>query len=191
MKTIKIAGDEYKVREAKTSEEKAKGLMGVKKLADDEGMLFYFDNPQKVSFWMKDTEIPLDIIFINEDEEVISVAKGKPHDETPLIENDVKWVLELNANSGVRKGDDVDINPENDLDKEFNMKMLAPDGSVQFRLKGGERIFSRKNTRVMIKQAKKAYKSKSDSDYKRLGKSVFKYLDIQDGREPEYVSLDK
>lgn len=190
MKTILIGDDKFKVKEAKTQEEKSKGLMGVKELADDEGMLFYFEEPQEVSFWMKDTEIPLNIIFINEDEEVISVAKGVPYDETPHIEKDVKWVLELNENSGVQKGDDVDLDPDED-DSKFVMKMLAPDGTVQFKLQGGERIFSRKNTRILIKQAKKAYKSKSDSDYKRLGRSVFKYLNIQDNREPEYVSLEK
>lgn len=56
-------------------------------------------------------------------------------------------------------------------------------------LEGGERIFSRKNTKVLIKQAKKANNSKSDSDYKRLGKSMFKYLKIQDNNEPEFVEL--
>jgi len=56
------------------------------------------------------------------------------------------------------------------------MKVLAPDGSVQMGLKGGERIFSRANTKVLIRQAKKAYQSKTDSDYKRLGKSLFKFL---------------
>jgi uncharacterized membrane protein (UPF0127 family) len=42
-------------------------------LPEDEGMIFYFDPPQKVSFWMKDTKIPLDIVFINEEYEVIKV----------------------------------------------------------------------------------------------------------------------
>ena len=45
-------------------------------------MLFYFDPPQEISIWMKDTLIPLDIIFIDEDEEVIEVHEGKPQDET-------------------------------------------------------------------------------------------------------------
>ena len=51
-------------------------LMGVKNLPSNEGMIFYFDKPQEVSFWMKDTLIPLDIIFVDDDDEVISVAKG-------------------------------------------------------------------------------------------------------------------
>jgi hypothetical protein len=43
-------------------------------------------------------------------------------------------------------------------------------------LEGGERIFSRKNTKVLIKYAKKAYKTKEDKDYKALGKRLFKFL---------------
>ena len=69
------------------------------------------------------------------------------------------------------------------------MKVLAPDGSTQMELWGGERIFSRKNTVVLIRQAKKAYESKQDKDYKRLGKSIFRYLDGQESRQPESVQL--
>jgi len=64
---VNINNKQYKVEEAKTEEERRKGLQGVKELPKDEGMLFYFDEPQEVSFYMKDTLIPLDIIFINED----------------------------------------------------------------------------------------------------------------------------
>jgi uncharacterized membrane protein (UPF0127 family) len=64
---IEIGNKEYKVKEAKSDSEKEKGLQGVKELSEDEGMLFYFDPPQDVSFWMKGVEIPLDIIFINDD----------------------------------------------------------------------------------------------------------------------------
>jgi len=56
-------------------------------------------------------------------------------------------------------------------------------------LDGGERIFSRKSTRVIIKKAKKAYVSQLDKDYKALGKYVFKELNKQDDRDPEYVTL--
>ena len=69
------------------------------------------------------------------------------------------------------------------------MKVLAVDGSTQMELKGGERIFSRLNTKVLIRQAKKAYTSQADGDYKRLGKSLFKFLHKQDTNEPEYVQI--
>ena len=137
---------------------------------------------------MKDTEIPLDIIFIDEDLEVLSIYKGQPNNQDIVEEDNVKYVLELNINSGVSVGDEVELEDEDD-NEIGKMIVLASNGETQMELEGGERIFSRKNTRVLIKQAKKADVSKSDSDYKRLGKSMFKYLKIQDGNDPEYVEL--
>ena len=137
---------------------------------------------------MKDTEIPLDIIFIDEDLEVLSIYKGQPNNQDIVEEDNVKYVLELNINSGVSVGDEVELEDEDD-DEVGKMIVLASNGETQMELEGGERIFSRKNTRVLIKQAKKADLSKTDADYKRLGKSMFKYLKIQDGNDPEYVEL--
>ena len=101
MVTIKINDKEYKVKEATSDEEKAKGLQGVSELPEDEGMLFYFDPPEDVQFWMKDVEIPLDIIFIDEYQEVIKVQEGIPNDETMIEAPGVAYVLEVNANSGI------------------------------------------------------------------------------------------
>lgn len=72
---IKIGNKEYEVLVAETEEEKTKGLQDVEELDDDEGMLFVYNEPQQVVFWMQDTTVPLDIIFINDDFEVISVQK--------------------------------------------------------------------------------------------------------------------
>ncbi len=186
MINIEIGDKEYSVRGAKTEEEKIKGLQEVKSLEENEGMLFYYDPPEDVAFWMKDTSIPLDIIFINEDEEVISVQQGTPFSEDLLEAEDVAYVLEVNQNSGIQVGDELDIDDDGE-EGSIKMKVLAPDGSTQMELDGGERIFSRKNTKVLIKLAKKAYRSKEDKDYKALGKRLFKYLHIQDTNDPEYV----
>lgn len=183
---IEIGDKEYKVKQAKTEEEKTKGLQDIESLPENEGMLFYYDTPQDVAYWMKDTKIPLDIIFINEDEEVISVKHGKPLSEELLEEDNVMYVLEVNQNSGIQPGDELDIEDDSEEDSD-TMKVLASDGTIQMELEGGERIFSRKNTKVLIRYAKKAYKSKEDKDYKALGKRLFKYLHIQDTNEPEYV----
>lgn len=187
---IKIHNKEYKVKEATSSEEKAKGLQGIDKLPEDEGMLFYFDPPQNVHFWMKDVSIPLDIVFIDDDEEVIKVQEGIPNDETFIEAPDVAYVLEVNANSGIQVGDELELNDEEE-DKGPVMKVLAQDGSDQYALWGGERIFSRKNTKILIKKAKKANSTQDIKDYKALGKYIFKCIKIQDTRDPEYVQAPK
>lgn len=147
-------------------------------------MLFYFDPPEDVQFWMKDVDIPLDIIFIDDDEEVIKVQEGIPNDETFIEASGVAYVLEVNANSGIQVGDELDLDEE---EKGPVMKVLAQDGSDQYELWGGERIFSRKNTKVLIKKAKKANATQEDRDYKALGKYIFKCIKTQDTRDPEYV----
>lgn len=186
MMKIEIGDKEYKVKIAKTEEEKMKGLQDIESLPENEGMLFIYDSPQDVAYWMKDTKIPLDIVFINEDEEVISVKQGKPLSEDLIEEDRVLYVLEVNIDSGIQPGDDFDMEEDNE-EKDNTMKVLASDGTIQMELEGGERIFSRKNTKVLIKYAKKAYKTKEDKDYKALGKRLFKFLHTQDTNEPEYV----
>lgn len=189
---VLVNNKQYKVKVATTDKEKQEGLQNKKELPKDEGMLFVYGKPQTVGFWMKDTLIPLDIIFINEDQEVISVYKGKPNDTNIAEEDNVKYVLELNQNSGIKEGDDVDIDDEED-DKEDSpvMKVIGSDGTPQMELWGGERIFSRKNTKTLIRMSKKANLTKKDSDYKRLGKKMFEYIKQQDNREPEYVKLEE
>ena len=187
LKEISLGDNTYRVEVVDTPDAMETGLSGRKSLGEDEGMLFDFKSLQpQVSFWMKDTYIPLDIIFINDDDEVIKVYKGDPEDETMVTVKDVRYVVELNQNSGIKKGDELDFDPK---DEGPVMKVLAPDGSTQMELKGGERIFSRKNTKTLIRMAKRADKSKSDSDYRKLGKRMFKYIHTQDTNTPEYVEV--
>lgn len=185
---ILIGNKEYKVQVAETFEEKKKGLQGMKELPQDEGMLFIYDEPQEVSIWMKDTLIPLDIIFINEDQEVTEVHQGVPGSEELITVPNALYVLEVNVGSGISIGDELELDTK---DSGPVMKVLFQDGSEQMALWGGERIFSRKNTKVLIRKAKKAAETQSDSDYKALGKYMFKCIKIQDERKPEYVQSPK
>ena len=182
MTTIHIGDKEYNVKEAHTEEEKRKGLQGITELPKNEGMLFFFDEPQEVSIWMQNTLIPLDIIFIDEDNEVIKVVQGIPNNETPIVVQDTLYVLEVNVNSGIKEGDELEIEDDGPI-----MKVLAQDGTSQMSLFGGERIFSRKNTVVLIRKAKKADKTKSENDLRALGRYMFKCIKGQDERPAEYV----
>lgn len=184
---LEIGNKEYNVKVAETEEEQANGLQGVKSLPEDEGMLFIFNEPQTVGFWMKDTEIPLDIIFIDEDSEVISVYHGEPMNENIAEEDNVKYVLEVNQGSGIKPGDELNI--EDDEEDLPTMKVLTQDGDTQMELEGGERIFSRKNTKTLIKMAKRAERTKLDKDFKALGKKMFEYIEGQDKRPAEYINL--
>lgn len=142
---------------------------------------------------MKDTSIPLDVIFVSDDMEVLQVSKGEPESEELLIctapeDSKIVSVIEINQNSGVKEGDEVEVENE-DLSLPPNkMFILNSDGSIQFELVGGERIFSRISSRNIIRKAKQALASKLDSDYKKLGKAIFKELTAQDNRKPEYTS---
>jgi hypothetical protein len=150
---------------------------------------------------MKDTSIPLDVIFVNSANKVISVKKGVPESEDLITEYNVAYVIELNQHSGVRSGDTVQFvgedepETENDEISEDNseeksdgqLEIIGSDGSVQATLQGSERIFSIKNTKTLVSMAKRAYESQSDSDYKALGRKIFEYMKIQDERDPEYV----
>lgn len=187
---IYIGDKEYTVQEARTEEEKEKGLQGITELPEDKGMLFYFDPPEDISMWMKNTLIPLDIIFINSNKEVVNVQEGIPNTETQLTAENIAYVLEVNSGSGIQKGDKLDFIEDNEDDAPI-MKVLAQDGSTQMDLWGGERIFSRKNTVVLIRKAKKANISKDDKDYKSLGRYIFKCIKGQDERPPEYVKSPK
>jgi len=96
----------FKVELAITPEEQERGLMFKKDLKEDEGMLFVFQDEGEYSFWMKNTFIPLDIIWVNQNEEVVFISENaQPCSENncPSIDSGEKarYVLELKG--GVSK----------------------------------------------------------------------------------------
>ena len=184
--TIKLGGQEYDIFIAKSESAKQKGLQYFKSLPKDEGMLFVINeaNPVETNFHMHNVPFPLDMIFLDDEFKVLDVKRGNPEDDK--IEGIASYVLEVNAGSGIKVGDEADL--EDDDEEEYVMKVLSPDGNVQMHLEGGERIVSRKETRILIKKALKAALTKEDKDYKALGKYIFKVIKGQDSREPEYVN---
>jgi len=103
---------------ARTSDERSNGLMYRKKLPDGEGMLFVFEKDEVLSFWMKNTYIPLSIAFIASDGKIIDIKDMYPHDENSVVSSrSVRYALEVPMNwfsrAGVRTGDTVIISDVN------------------------------------------------------------------------------
>lgn len=192
-KFVNIGDKTYKCKIAKSEEDKRQGLMYVENLPPDEGILFVWDSEDTRQMWMKNTLIPLDMIAINDDDEVIMIYPARPKDETLIPFMSTKYILEVNQNSGIKIGDDFEIDDSDDLDK-YVMKVIGSDGGTQFLLQGGERIVSRKETRVLIRKAKKAESVKNDEAAfnricRSLGKYMFKVLYGQDHRDAQYVQV--
>lgn len=89
----------FAVEMANTPQEQARGLMFRRSLPEGQGMLFDFHQEQPTSFWMKNTYIPLDMIFIRADGTVSTVgANAVPYSERPIPSaGPVRAVLEINA----------------------------------------------------------------------------------------------
>jgi uncharacterized membrane protein (UPF0127 family) len=100
---------------ARTDEERGRGLMFRKNLADGEGMLFVYERDQVLSFWMKNTLIPLSIAFIASDGRIVDIRDMYPHDESSVVSNrSVRYALEVPqgwfSRTGVIHGDILVIN---------------------------------------------------------------------------------
>lgn len=100
--TVTINDQTYAVELADDDTERQVGLSGRESLDEEKGMLFVFEEKGKYNFWMKDTLIPLDIIYINDDTIVHVVKNAQPDNgEGPVQETnptvDANYVLELNA----------------------------------------------------------------------------------------------
>jgi uncharacterized membrane protein (UPF0127 family) len=106
---IEIADNDY---------EREKGLMYRHSLPDSAGMLFIFDRPKVLSFWMRNTYIPLDIIFADEDKQIVKIQKNAEPLFYGLISSHktAKYVVEVNGGFsdrfGIVVGDHIVFNEE-------------------------------------------------------------------------------
>jgi uncharacterized membrane protein (UPF0127 family) len=195
---LKINNKIYNVTVVSAPEDLKAGLNGKFSIAKDEGMLFNFPHDGFHSMWMKDCGLHLDIIFIDEDGVVTKVSEGKPYDDR-LLNGQAQYVLEVRYKSGIKKGDVIDID-DDELDDEtedekdedeYKMMLLDNNGDEQYKLKSGERIFSRPSTATIVRKSRIAWRNRktdsSDKLYASLGRYVFNEIEAQDNRKPEYV----
>jgi len=114
---IKIGQAQFQVEVAQTGEQRQVGLSNRESLSQNQGMLFIYEQPQQVAFWMKDMNFGLDFVWIKENQ-VIAINKNvQPEDYQPpqvlQPEERVDMVLEINAGSvnrlGIGVGDKVEF----------------------------------------------------------------------------------
>lgn len=105
--SLKINDVNLYIELADTPEKRERGLSGRKELKSDRGVLFVFDEPGNYSFWMKDMNFPIDIIWISEDLKIVDIARSvKPESYPKTFEprKPAKYVIEVNAGWSLKNG---------------------------------------------------------------------------------------
>lgn len=118
--SVTLRGHTFSVEVATTPAEQAHGLMDRTSMPADHGMLFVFAQPQPLTFWMKDTLIPLDMLFFDDHLRLVTIRADVPPckaDPCPTYASTApaRYVLELNAGTaaklGARTGDVMRLSP--------------------------------------------------------------------------------
>lgn len=95
----------FAIEIARSEPEREAGLMYRRQMADDHGMLFVFALEHEVNFWMKNTPMPLDLVFVGQDGRIRSIKKGESESEAIISPGaPVQFVLELKAGTAARDG---------------------------------------------------------------------------------------
>ena len=111
---MKIGNVTFTLEVADTESVRQYGLMHRDSMPAEHGMIFVFPDERRLGFWMKNTRIPLDIIYLDAGGKVVSIHQMKPYDlRTTRSEGPAKYAIELNegraAKAGVKAGDQLQI----------------------------------------------------------------------------------
>ena len=112
---LTLGGRQARLQVAATRETRGRGLMGRRKLGEDEGMIFIYPDSRFMSFWMQNTYIPLSIAFIKEDGRIIRISQMKPMTEEPSYTSGdrCRYAVEMAQGwfemHGIRAGDVIEI----------------------------------------------------------------------------------
>ena len=102
---MSIGNQTFTLEIAYRPEDQETGLMNRKSMPDDHGMIFVFPAERNLTFWMKNTLIPLDILYLDRAGRVVSVKHMKPLDETGVpSDGPAMYAIELNAGTAARVG---------------------------------------------------------------------------------------
>jgi len=94
--SLRLAGEVFTVEVARTPKERETGLMFRKDLRANAGMIFVFDRDERLSFWMKNTEIPLSIAYISSEGEIKEIYDMTPRSQRPIESTfAVRYALEV------------------------------------------------------------------------------------------------
>ncbi len=107
--SVELGGERFRVEIADDTQEQALGLMYRDSMPDDQGMLFIFPNEAPRSFWMKNTRIPLDIMYFNKELKMVSLSADTPPCKISRCPSypsiaPAMYVLELNAGKAAELG---------------------------------------------------------------------------------------
>lgn len=113
---VNIGNGSYKLEVAENNNDKTRGLSGRASMPDDQGMIFIYDEPDQRCMWMKDMNFPIDIIWLDENKNVIHIEKNVTPDTYPSSfcgTREAKYVIELNEGeadyAGLRVGNNIGI----------------------------------------------------------------------------------
>jgi uncharacterized membrane protein (UPF0127 family) len=112
--SVPIGSQTFTLEVAKSQPELEKGLMERDSMPADHGMLFVFKDEEVLQFWMKNTRFPLDILYLDHNDRVVSIHQMKSYDLTPVSSDyPAQYAIELNlgatSGAGARVGDVVAI----------------------------------------------------------------------------------
>ncbi len=94
---------DFKVETAQTPQELALGLMYRKSMPENQGMIFLFPSPRQTAFWMKNTYLPLDMVFVNDKHQISGIVENAQPMSEKLIYSPVRTIAVIELNAGVAK----------------------------------------------------------------------------------------
>ncbi|MGB3832928.1 MAG: DUF192 domain-containing protein [Mesorhizobium sp.] len=95
----------FSIEIASSPAQRSAGLMFRRTMADDHGMLFVYERVQQATFWMKNTPMALDLVFITQEGRIAAIRPGEPQSEAVISPGvPVRFVLELKAGTAAREG---------------------------------------------------------------------------------------